>query len=113
MKKLIFTILSGIILMGFVSCGGRSSKEFKEMKAILDKYEKAIDNAKSCEEVKAAHDNYYKDIDEFRKTPKYSGKDQVNYDEKDMMTAEERDNYTSLWAQIDKKNTAKKKELCK
>ena len=113
MKKLIVTVLSGIMLMGFVSCGGGGSKEFKDTKAILDKYEKAVDNAKTCEEVNAANKAYYKDIDQFRKTPKYSGKDQVAYDEKDMMTKEEHDNYTNLWLQVDKKYSAKKKELCK
>lgn len=113
MKKLIVTVLSGIMLMGVVSCGGGGSKEFKETKAILDKYEKAVDNAKTCEEVNAANKAYYKDIDQFRKTPKYSGKDQVAYDEKDMMTKEEHDNYTNLWLQVDKKYSAKKKELCK
>ena len=113
MKKLIVTVLSGIMLMGFVSCGGGGSKEFKETKTILDKYEKGIDKAKTCEEVNAANKAYYKDIDQFRKTPKYSGKDQVAYDEKDMMTKEEHDNYTNLWLQVDKKYSAKKKELCK
>ena len=113
MKKLVVTVLSGIMLMGFVSCGGGVSKEFKETKAILDKYEKAIDNAKSCEEVHEANNTYYKEIDEFRKAPKYPGKDQVAYDEKDMMTTEERDNYTSLWVQVDKKYSEKKKEFCK
>lgn len=113
MKKLIVTVLSGIMLMGFASCSGGGSREFKETKAILDKYEKGIDKAKTCEEVNAANKAYYKDIDQFRKTPKYSGKDQVAYDEKDMMTKEEHDNYTNLWLQVDKKYSAKKKELCK
>ena len=112
MKKIIVMLLSGIMLTGIVSCGSAGSKEFKESKAILDKYEKAIDKAKSCEELKAAYNAYHHNIDTFRKTSKYSGKDQLNFDEKDMMTEEERDNYTSLWEQVDKKHSEKKKVLC-
>ena len=113
MKKLIVTVLSGIMLMGFVSCGGGGSKEFKETKAILDKYEKGIDKAKTCDELRTAYNNYHNSINEFRNKPKYSGKDQLNFDEKDMMTEEEHDNFTSLWEQVDKKHSEKKKELCK
>jgi hypothetical protein len=113
MKKLIVTVLSGIMLMGFVSCGEKGSKEFNETKAILEKYDKAIDNAKTCEEVKEAHEAYYKEVEEFRKTPKYPGKNQLNYDGKDRMTDEEVDNYSKFWVQVDKKYLEKKKELCK
>ena len=114
MKKLIVTVLSGIMLMGFISCGGGGgSREFKETKAILDKYEKGIDKAKTCDELKEVYNNYYKSIDEFRNKPKYPGKDQLNFDEKDRMTEEEHDNYTKLWVQVDKKHSEKKKELCK
>lgn len=112
MKKHILTILSGIMLMGFVSCGEKGSKEFIDTKAILDKYEAAINNAKTCEEVKAAHEAYYNEIEEFRKTPKYPGKNQLNYEGKDGMTDEEVDTYSQLWVQVDKKYSEKKKELC-
>lgn len=112
MKRLIVMVLSGIMFTGLLSCGNAGSKEFKETKAILDKYEKAIDKAKSCEELKAAYNAYYDNIETFRKTPKYSGKDQLTFDEKDMMTEEERNNYTNLWEQVDKKHSEKKKVLC-
>lgn len=101
------------MLMSFVSCGGGDSKEFKALKSILDKYDKAIDKAKTCDELKTAYNDYHNSVKEFRNTPKYSGKDQLNYEEKDMMTEEEKDNYTKLWEQVDKKHSEKKKELCK
>lgn len=112
MKKIIVMLLSGIMFMGFVSCGGKGSKEFNETKAILEKYEKAIDNAKTCEEVKAAHEAYYKEVEEFRKTPKYPGKNQLNYEGKDRMTDEEVDNYSQLWVQVDKMYSEKEKAMC-
>lgn len=114
MKKIIVTVICGVMLVSLVSCSGsgEGSKEYRETKAILDKYEKAIDKATTCEELKAAYNGYYNGIEEFRKMPKYSGRDQLTFDEKDMMTEEESDNFTNLWTQVDKKHSEKKKELC-
>lgn len=112
MKKHIITVLLGIMLLGLVSCGNKNTREFNETKTILDKYEAAIDNAKSCDEVNSAQDNYYQSLDEFRKTPKYPGKDQMIFDDKDRMSDEEIDLYSQLWVQVEKKYSEKKKELC-
>lgn len=54
MKKTVLILLSGLFLMAFASCGGKSSKEYKEAKAFFDKMEKSVKQAKDCDELQKA-----------------------------------------------------------
>lgn len=56
MKKSLLLALVGILFFAFTSCSGDSkskneSKEFAETKAYIQKFEKAFNDATSCEEV--------------------------------------------------------------
>ena len=55
MKKSLLFALVGIVFLAFTSCAGGSktkeSKEFSEAKAYIQKYEKAFNEATTCEEL--------------------------------------------------------------
>ena len=54
MKNLFLIALTGIALIAFASCGSKGTKEFKDSKQLIEKVQKAVNSAKTCEELQAA-----------------------------------------------------------
>ena len=55
MKKTLMIALAGMMLFAFTQCGGnKSSKEFQDNKALTEKFEKAINEAQTCDELQDA-----------------------------------------------------------
>lgn len=53
MKKIVLFALAGIMLLAFTKCSTKT-QAFKDAKAIYDKTEKAINDAKTCEDLEEA-----------------------------------------------------------
>jgi len=55
MKKTLMIALAGMMLFAFTQCGGnKGSKEFQDNKALSEKFEKAINDAQTCDELQDA-----------------------------------------------------------
>ena len=55
MKKTLMIALAGMMLFAFTQCGGnKGSKEFQDNKALSEKFEKAINEAQTCDELQDA-----------------------------------------------------------
>ena len=55
MKKVLLFALAGIMMLAFTQCGGsKGSKEFQDNKEMVNKLEKAVKDAKTCEELQGA-----------------------------------------------------------
>ena len=55
MKKTLIIGLAGMMLFAFTQCGGnKGSKEFQDSKALIEKFEKAIKDAQTCDELQGA-----------------------------------------------------------
>ena len=55
MKKTLMIALAGMMLFAFTQCGGnKGSKEFQDSKALSEKFEKAINDAQTCDELQDA-----------------------------------------------------------
>ena len=55
MKKTLMIALAGMMLFAFTQCGGnKGSKEFQDSKALSEKFEKAINEAQTCDELQDA-----------------------------------------------------------
>ena len=101
MKKLSLVLFAMIALL-FASCGPSGTQEYKDAKKLLDKFEKAIDKAKTCEDLEAA-------FDKFEEEELLADKD---YDKKQSMTDEEDDEISDLANRIEKKFDKKEEKLC-
>ena len=53
MKKVLIALL-GFALVAFPACSGGGSKEFKDSKQTIEKIQKAVNDAKTCQEVQEA-----------------------------------------------------------
>lgn len=54
MKKVFFIALSSLMIVAFTQCGESGSQEFKDSKALLEKKEKAINKATTCDELQSS-----------------------------------------------------------
>ena len=55
MKKTLFALVMGIVMIGLASCGGnKHSKAFNESKRILDNIYESIDKAETCDDLDTA-----------------------------------------------------------
>ena len=55
MKKTFMIALAGMMMFAFTQCGGgKESQEFKDQKAVLEKIEKSLNEAKTCDELQSA-----------------------------------------------------------
>lgn len=97
MKKTMIIALAGLMMFAFTQCGGNSaktakgSKEFKENMELLQKFEKLVNDANTCDELQEA-----------ALTLLFSGLASNDYAEEDKMTEEEEQKLTDYGDEIGK-----------
>lgn len=101
MKKTLLIALAGMMLFAFTQCGGGGSKEFKDNKALLDKMEKAVKDANSCDEMESSL---------FSIAMEAFGND-YNYTDDEKMTENEETELEKLSKKLDDLYTKKAKDL--
>ncbi|MBP5644161.1 MAG: hypothetical protein J6X10_08060 [Bacteroidales bacterium] len=90
MKKSLIIALVGIVLFAFASCAGetnKGSKEFRDAKAFIEKFEKAVSAVTTCEELNA--------VGEQMETEAW-GLAMQSYDENEKLTSAEEEELTKL-----------------
>ena len=100
--------LAGLMMFAFTPCGGKDENgkektvqgtvEFKDAMKVLDDYEKAIGNAKSCEDLKKAKKDFREAANKL---------DDKEYGDKEKLTPEEKDKLTIKQAEIKVKERKK------
>ena len=100
MKKTLLIALAGIMLLAFTQCGSES-KEFKDSMALMEKMQKAIKEAGSCDDMQAAifniaMDAYY---------------NEYYYADDEKLTSDEEAKLEELSKKLDELYTQKAKEL--
>ena len=99
MKKIII-FLGAIMVLSFVSC---HSKEYKDSKKLLIKFEKAIDKAKDCDDLQEAFEDFEDIAEEI---------EDKEYDDSQMMSDEEEAELDKMVKGLEKKFEKKAKKLC-
>ena len=118
MKKSLLIALVGFMFVAFASCSC-GSKPYKEAKANLEKIEKSITDAKSCEDLtKPAEDLVVMSLATAAAATENAkeaveDKDKKDNKEEEKMTADEQKKIADAIAEVGKKLDAKKKDLCK
>jgi hypothetical protein len=87
MKKSLLIALVGFLFFAMTSCGdstkaNKESKEFAAAKAYIEKYDKAFQNAQTCEELEDLVEQMEEDAE---------GLDSSNFAEEDRITDDEED----------------------
>lgn len=108
MKKTLIIALAGLMMFAFTQCGGngneakttKGSKEFKENKELLQKFEKLVDDANTCDELQEAALGLL-----------FGGLASSDYAEEEKMTAEEEQKLEDYMEEIGKVIEKKSKKL--
>jgi len=95
-----YLILFALIALFLASCG---SKEYRDLKKVYTKYEKAIDKAKTCEELLIASEEFEKAEERL---------EDKDYSESQEMSDEEDDKISDLEDRIEEKAEKKAEDLC-
>lgn len=89
MKKTLILALAGLMILAFAQCSGGGSKEYQDAQKVLNKVEKAVKNAKTCDDLDKASELIWTE------SPK------VEYEEKEKLTDDERQKLADLLTKID------------
>ena len=92
--------LCAIMILTFVSC---HSKEYKDSKKFLLKFEKAIDKAKDCDDLQEAIEDFEDLAEEM---------DEKEYDDSQLASDKEEEEIEELAKKLNKKIEKKAKKLC-
>ena len=105
MKKSLLIALVGIVLFALTSCGGSSSKgtkEFKDAKALVEKFDKQVSNAKTCDELQTIVENM---------TEEAEAMEDITYAEAEQLTPEEEEILNELVTKMTENFVSKTLEL--